>query len=210
MWAYYDPGLPTLPLPEQRPPHEGQTVDRLTAALSDQRRAYAILWATDESDPDGIVETWLDHNAFKGIDSWQGNMRFVVYRLPPTHECRELATPVYFGADISLAAQCQPAHPQQTAAGDAATLSLQWRTDAPLDKPYKVSVQLLDARNQVIAQHDGEPAGGSRPTTQWKAGDTVFDNHGLPIPPGTPPGRYRLVAGDLRRRDRRTPYSGRG
>jgi mannosyltransferase len=62
-------------------------------------------------------------------------------------------------------------------------------------KRYKVFLQLLDQRNQVIAQRDAEPAGESRPTTSWKPGEVVFDNHGLLIPPGTPPGSYRRIVG---------------
>ncbi len=56
-------------------------------------------------------------------------------------------------------------------------------------------LQLLDPRNQVIAQRDAEPAGESRPTTSWQAGETVLDNHGVLIPPGTPPGSYRRIVG---------------
>ena len=55
-------------------------------------------------------------------------------------------------------------------------------------------MQLLDAANQVVAQRDGEPAGGSRPTDSWQPGERIFDNYALPVPFGTPPGEYRLVA----------------
>jgi hypothetical protein len=80
------------------------------------------------------------------------------------------------------------------AAGDVALVRLVWRALADLDRRYKVTVQLLDGRGQVVAQHDAEPAGGSRPTDAWQAGDIVADNHGVAIPPGTPPGVYRLLA----------------
>ena len=193
VWSYYDPGLPALQLPEQRPPDPEQTVKLLDAALEDRRHAYAMLWATDESDPERIVEGWLDQNAFKGIDSWQGNMRFVVYTLPSSLNCRQIDPTVRFGSDISLQQQCQPSYPQQVTTGDAATVALHWQTETPQSVSYKVSVQLLDERNQVIAQHDGVPAGGSRLTPDWVEGETVVDNHGLSIPVGTPPGDYRLI-----------------
>jgi hypothetical protein len=99
-----------------------------------------------------------------------------------------------FGENVELVSECQPAHAQTVMAGDAATLALHWRTSRELDIDYKVTVQLLDERKQVVAQHDGAPGGGSRPTSTWGAGETVVDNHGLPIPPGTPPGAYRLIA----------------
>ena len=75
-----------------------------------------------------------------------------------------------------------------------ALIGLRWQTLAKLTQRYKVSVQLLDSRNQVLAQQDSEPAGGSQPTDQWQPQATVVDNHGLNIPFGTPPGAYRLIA----------------
>jgi hypothetical protein len=52
---------------------------------------------------------------------------------------------------------------------------------------------LLDARNQVVAQHDAEPGGGSLPTDSWQINTPITDNHGLTIPFGAPPGDYRLI-----------------
>jgi hypothetical protein len=98
-----------------------------------------------------------------------------------------------FGDAIRLRGQCQPAFPQRISAGQIALLGLQWETRSPLTRRYKVTVQLLDARNQVIAQHDAEPAGGSLPTDTWQPNSTITDNHGLPIPFGAPPGLYRLI-----------------
>jgi hypothetical protein len=57
----------------------------------------------------------------------------------------------------------------------------------------KASAQLLDAANQVLAQRDGEPVGGARPTDTWRAGEQIADNYALPLPLGAPPGEYRLV-----------------
>ncbi len=51
----------------------------------------------------------------------------------------------------------------------------------------------LDSRNQVIAQRDSEPAGGSQPTSTWQPGAPVIDNYALPIPWGVPPGQYRMI-----------------
>ena len=81
------------------------------------------------------------------------------------------------------------------AAGEVTQVQLQWRADKKQDRRYKVFLQLLDARNQVIAQRDAEPAGESRPTTTWQPGVTILDNHGMLIPPGTPPGSYRRIVG---------------
>ncbi|HXF62878.1 MAG TPA: glycosyltransferase family 39 protein [Caldilineaceae bacterium] len=193
VWSYYNPGLPVLALPRERPPDPTATEAALAEALADRREVYALFWATDEADPNRIVESWLDRNAFRGLESWQGNVRFVVYSLPNRLVCRELAPAPTFGDAIALLAHCQPDFPETVAAGQQALAALRWQSAAPLAQRYKVSVQMLDAANQVIAQHDAEPAGGSQPTDAWTPGEPVVDNHGLYIPPGTPPGRYRLI-----------------
>ncbi|MEO8084803.1 MAG: hypothetical protein ABI780_13350, partial [Ardenticatenales bacterium] len=58
-----------------------------------------------------------------------------------------------------------------------------------------VFVQILDATNRVVAQSDARPAGGTRPTTGWRAGEVIIDAHRLEWQDGsvTPP--LRLIAG---------------
>lgn len=197
VWRYYDPGLPALALPATRPPSAGEVDAALAAATAGRRNLYALFWATDEADPQRLVETWLDRNAFKALDVWQGNVRLATYAL--ANGLQPVAMdPVQLGDAVVLAGQAQPvARPgeqQHVAAGDAALVQLQWEVLQDVKQRYKVSVQLLDTADQVAAQRDGEPAGGSRPTDGWRAREQVLDNYALPVPFGTPPGEYRLVA----------------
>jgi len=193
VWRYYDPGLPVLALPSQRPPSAAKVEAQLAEATAGRRNLYALFWATDEADPQRLVETWLDRSAFKALDTWQGNVRLATYVLANDLQPLPMA-PVHLGDAVILAGQAQPEAPQHVEAGDAALVQLQWEVLQALDRRYNVSVQLLDAANQVVAQRDGEPAGGSRPTDSWKAGERIVDNYALPVPFGTPPGEYRLVA----------------
>jgi hypothetical protein len=193
VWRYYDPGLPVLALPAQRPADPAATADALAAATADRRKVYALFWATDEADPDQVVERWLDAYAFKGLDAWQGNVRFVTYALP-TDLAQQPVTDGQFGDRIALIGQAQPALPQQVVAGEPLLVQLQWQASAPITASYAVAVQLLDSRNQVIAQHDSLPAGGARPTDGWQPGEVIADNHALLVPFGAPPGAYRLIA----------------
>ena len=77
--------------------------------------------------------------------------------------------------------------------GDIARVLLHWQSDSALSAHYKITLQLLDPANQIVAQVDSEPVGGSRPTSSWQPGEVVTDPYGLPIPLGTPPGRYPLI-----------------
>ena len=140
-----------------------------------------------------MVEGWLARNAFPALDTWQGNLRFVTYRLPPT-EMSCIPVDVSFGGQIRLEEQCQPEQNQRIVPGAVALVRLVWAGERPLTERFKVTVQVQDDRGQVVAQHDAEPGGGAQPTLQWTPGVPIVDNHGLFVPPGTPPGQYRLVA----------------
>jgi len=195
VWQYYDPGVPTLALPQQRPADVAVTIAALADATTNRRNVYALFWATDEADPNRIVESWLDQHAFKGLERWQGNLRFVIYTLaanlactppPPTGE-------LLWGDRIVLKDLCRAQGQQAVSAGEAVLLGLHWQATAELTTRYKVSVQLLNERNLVVEQHDGEPVGGSRPTDTWQRAELIVDNHGIVVPIGTPPGTYRLI-----------------
>ena len=192
VWHIYDPGLPVLALPEQRPPDRDATEAQLAAAVANRRQIFALFWATEQSDPEGIVEGWLNRHAFKGLESWQGNVRFVQYSLPNRLTCEEFTPPVRFGDTIHLNRVCLPAQ-RTLAAGTSLPLSLHWQTDAPIDRRYKATVQLLNPQNQVIGQQDSEPGGGGLPTDGWQPGAEVVDNRGVYAPIGAPPVEYRLI-----------------
>ena len=192
VWRIYDPGLPVLALPGQRPADRTATEAQLAAGVADRRQLFALFWATEQSDPQGIVEGWLNRHAFKGLESWQGNVRFVQYSLPNQLTCEELTPPARFGDAIHLNRICLPAQ-RTLAAGTSLPLSLHWQTDAPIDRHYKATVQLLNSQNQVVGQQDGEPGGGGLPTTGWQPGVEIVDNRGVYAPIGAPPVEYRLI-----------------
>jgi hypothetical protein len=74
-------------------------------------------------------------------------------------------------------------------------VALTWRADRAVDRDYTVFVHLLSPVGQLVAQSDGQPADGALPTTAWRPGELVRDEHRLALPAGLPPGRYRLIAG---------------
>jgi hypothetical protein len=84
--------------------------------------------------------------------------------------------------------------PAAVRAGETVSVTLAWRALGAVTSAYKVSVQLLDASGAPVAQHDGEPADWTRPTTSWLPGEVVLDSHSLAIPADLAPGRYELLA----------------
>jgi mannosyltransferase len=191
---YYTGDLPVNPLPRQRPLDTVQTLADLDALLVHQK-IYVLYWAPKEADPQGIIENWLDQRGYKTLDQWHGNLRLAVYVMPESQPPDEVVD----GLDLALGDQISLVGYRgwnlSPAAGEVTQLQLVWRADQTPERAYKVFLQLLDPRDQVIAQRDAEPAGESRPTTTWQPGEEVLDNHGLLIPPGTPPGSYRRIVG---------------
>ncbi len=159
--------------------------------MQDRRQVYALFWATDESDPEGIVEGWLDRNAFKGAESWQGNLRFVVYTLPAQLACRKLGRRPPSGR-TSPSTRCasrkrpnrlrraKPPRCRCTGITALACVLQSQRTVAQREQPGHRPARRA-ARGRLC------------PTDGWQAGEIVVDNHGLPIPAGAPPGDYRLI-----------------
>jgi hypothetical protein len=190
---YYRGALPRYSLPRQRPPDPEDTRAALQRIVAQHERIFGIFWATDESDPQRIVETWLDEHAYKAMDAWYGNVRLVLYRVPqPDGEGRTQAIGARLGETIELLSATRP---DTVTSGDVLPVTLRWRATRPVEARYKVFVQLLSATNQLMAQRDAEPGGGARLTTTWEPGEVIVDRYGVLIPPGTPPGTYRLITG---------------
>ncbi|HID33499.1 MAG TPA: hypothetical protein EYP25_02835 [Anaerolineae bacterium] len=188
----YDHGPAALyPLPDSRPMNQARTEAALQAILARSHRIFAIYWATEQADPEGFIESYLGQHAFKAWDAWVGRLRFVAYSAAPPPDLVPFEQPVRFGERILLEAAGYSRDPLQP--GDIARVRLAWLATAPLETRYKITLQLLDPANQVMAQVDSEPNGGAHPTTSWRPGETIPDGYGLAIPLATPPGHYPLI-----------------
>jgi hypothetical protein len=78
--------------------------------------------------------------------------------------------------------------------GGRLRLTLYWQAKGAVATSYTVFVHLLDAQGRVVAQHDGLPADGTIPTTDWAASEIISDRHLIEFSKLTP-GDYRLIAG---------------
>ncbi len=192
---YYQGPLPVYLLPENRPPLRSRVEQRLQEIASKHNKLFVLLWATNESDPENLVEHWLDAHAYKALDVWRGNVRFLIYALPATSEEDAWVKDV----DIVLGDHIHLRHIAlwnwEVPPGNVVQVRLRWETQAPVTTRYKVFLQLLGPGDRLIAQRDTEPVGGDRPTSTWTVGETIVDNYGLLIPLATPPGTYRLIGG---------------
>ncbi len=81
---------------------------------------------------------------------------------------------------------------QEAAALD---VTLFWRGERGVLRPYTVFNHLLNEQGELIAQQDNWPVNGQWPPTCWRVGETVVDRYTIPLPDNLPPGVYTLVTG---------------
>lgn len=191
VYTYYDPDpARVFPVP-YRPSSDAAADAALTPAAAGASRIYALFYGEREADPESRYERWLAERAYKAREEWVGNIRLASYAIN-----RNLA-PAGRGAawqgGISLAsARIDLA---DVRAGDIIPLALTWTTSSTLAANLSVFVHLGLADGPPVAQNDGAPGAGFRPTTSWRPNESIIDQRGVLITPATPPGRYTLFVG---------------
>jgi len=183
--------IPVYPLPRQRPLDEASTLTELQNIAAQANNIYAVYWATQQADPNHLIEGWLDSHLFKATDQWYGNVRLVSYANPRAATALEQTQVDYrLGEHIRLTGYALSSFP--ITPGDILQVALTWESDTPLTENYTVFVQVLDTANHLVGQRDAPPL---RPAPDWSAGTPIADGHGVFIEPGTPPGQHRVIAG---------------
>ena len=69
--------------------------------------------------------------------------------------------------------------PARITPGQTITVTLAWHALGETDQDVKVFIHLLDSNGRVMAQSDAVPAGWTRPTSGWQAGEYLIDAHVL-------------------------------
>jgi mannosyltransferase len=195
VFTYYYPEVERVyPLPRSRPVREAEVVTELESITASHDRLFAVFWAEAESDPERVVERWLDANAYKAADEWWGDVRLVTYAVPAAMPA-EMETPLDARLGDSITLRGYTLLADRLAPADIIQVTLFWEASAPIGERYKVFLHLLNAEGELVTQRDSEPGGGLALTTTWKPGEVLLDNHGILVPLDTRPGRYQLVVG---------------
>ncbi|MBE7549779.1 MAG: glycosyltransferase family 39 protein [Anaerolineales bacterium] len=84
---------------------------------------------------------------------------------------------------------------QPQLSGQPLVVTLYWRVLAVPPSKRFVYVRLVDAQGRVWAKSDGPPVMGLWPISNWQPAMLVEDAQEVAVPPGTPPGTYRLEVG---------------
>jgi 4-amino-4-deoxy-L-arabinose transferase-like glycosyltransferase len=84
---------------------------------------------------------------------------------------------------------------QPQLSGQPLVVTLYWRILAVPPTRRFVYVRLVDVQGRIWARSDGPPVMGLWPISNWQPDMLVEDAQELTVPPGTPPGIYRLEVG---------------
>ncbi|MGD8515508.1 MAG: glycosyltransferase family 39 protein [Anaerolineae bacterium] len=160
--------------------------EELAAIMARHPRLLAVDWEAAASD-----YTWLDLHAYRAGSEWFGDIQLLPYGQPV--DLTERQSGARFGPTLILERYALPDH--TLTPGDVLPIDLVWRTTEAPGTRLKLFVQLLNRDGRLVGQHDGQPVGGLRPTSEWSAGEVVTDRWGILLPADLPSGTYTLIAG---------------
>ncbi len=186
-------GPELLYLPQEYVRRDQAEHARLLADLTSRhRRVWLVLYGLADGHPDSLVERWLDTQAYPAFNLWFQDSRLLLYSLPaPGQYVSGEAPQGSLSADLGvLRLTGVVTSPLSVAAGDVLHVTLGWQALGAPPADYVVALHLLDGAGRRVSQRDAEPL---TPTSQWTAGQTVADHHGVLVPVGAPPGDYHLT-----------------
>jgi mannosyltransferase len=195
VFTYYHTDLSNVfPVARSRPLDVAAQTTELEAIVANHSRLFVVYWGEAQSDPNRVIERWLNEHTFKAYDQWYGDVRVAAYAVPQTASELQTRTDITLGDQVVL--EGYSLNSDTFAPGDILQLTLFWKAIEPIETRYKVFVHLIsDPSQPPVAQHDGEPGGGLVLTNTWTPNHQVPDNHGIYLPLDLPPGDYSLVIG---------------
>ena len=197
LFPYYAPDIPfALFSPDRQlsaseiPPYRAQ-ISRQAAPFT---RLWVLVYGSESTyDPGDVVAGWLDQIGFITFRQWYHTGEVRLYTLGQARPQQHLTLDALLNGNI----QCRGVDLNATTLhpGDTLAVTIYWQPATVPSDDYVVFVHLLDGSGALVAQHDGEPVGGSRPTSGWHAGETIADRHAIILPLDLPAGTYTLQAG---------------
>jgi 4-amino-4-deoxy-L-arabinose transferase-like glycosyltransferase len=97
------------------------------------------------------------------------------------------------GDSLSLRGYSQ--QPTALRAGETITLDLWWETREQMDVDYTTFVHVIGPDGRIVVQEDKLLRSRARPTSSWRVGEVVRDEHQLVLPPDAEPGHYVVTTG---------------
>jgi len=177
---------------------EGETAAALERLAADFDRVWVYRIYDTVTDPQGFIRDWLSEHGTQFEDqvfSGESQMRvqgFLTGRDPLAEVDRPVGAAL---ADGSLQLVAASTWAPAVEPGRPLDLALVWRVGAPPKEGAILFAGLFDDQGQRWAQTDERPLGSLYRPADWPVGERVRTPLRLPVPPGTPPGRYQVTVG---------------
>ena len=194
LWGYY---LRDVIIDyEMQPEAPEMPRQAIRATLQETIVPYERIWFTPQHhffwDREGKVDHWLYFHALEVQRVALGQRTLHAYVPPERAETAMVPLDQAWDGVAQLRAyhltvDGLPAegNPSELTLHPEATVAITWlweATDA-IPENYTVFVHLLGEDGRLLAQHDGVPVWGTRPTTTWEPGDRILDQYELVVPP---------------------------
>jgi uncharacterized membrane protein len=174
------------------------TQDALERVFASFDRVWVYRVYDTVTDPEGTIRTWLDEHGTQFEDqvfTGESQLRVQGYVTGKEPQADVVPPPGAALADGSLQLTGASLAASGVEAGGALDLALIWQVGAPLEEDAILFAGLFDDQGQRWAQADERPLGSRYRPAEWPAGAAIRTPLRLPVPPGTPPGRYQLEVG---------------
>ncbi len=176
-----DNRITVAPLPAEDESTQ-ETRMRLAELAAANNRIFLIRHNTNQADPEGVIEQWLNENMITGSDIWLNSLQVTPYVSAGDGEAIDLpidATwpdgPRLVGATYrSTTTDADRATP-----GGAIVLDLAWQTGS--ETPHKASLQLLSTDGSLVTQNDQEIQDGVQQFVLLLPHSTTPDDYTLTL-----------------------------
>ncbi len=180
-----------------------EIVVALTQAAQGANELLYIQMHKEETDGDDPLAALLVQGAplvERHDETYYSLLRYVLPAVPHFVHARATSA-TYADYDGQLLLERYGMSSMRLEEGIELGVALRWRAQGARE-PYHVSLRLVDDRSYTWGQSDSRLLDEQgREVTLWEPGETYETRHAITLKPGTPPGRYCLVASLYRPED---------
>ncbi len=171
-----------------------ETGDYIKATTAGYDRVWLVEYGNPAAyDPSHRVLQWLGQNGSRAYyANYINSGPIYLFILGDATDGDQRKVGANFNDEISLTTARLPA---SIRSGEPLLLELLWQAQVALDRDYTVFTHLLDGEGLLVAQTDGQPGGGARPTSGWQPGEVVTDKYAILVPDTLTPGVYQVRVG---------------
>ena len=167
----------------------------LAELIAGRTSVWVVLDNVPEHLPGRVVEQGMDELGYWMRSFWTGpNVRIVQYSTEPGQALWSETPKAIWENSVQLDQfTLKSTAPIGIRTGDILQVELGWQSLLPITENLSLSLQLLDASNQVRSQVDRALSNGLPFTSDWQVNTAYQDRLALQLPKDLPEGEYRLL-----------------